>query len=213
MYNRLKELSPDSPDQFYKAWPDVRQTADRWKPLLGPLCAALVGQPSFYSHTRGDWIALTHSVLQRFDVAVPEEVATAVVKVYTVTQQNLVQLPEHVHITLQHFGLLNEVAVINPSRVSQLIADCLPHLTDTDRLHLLRYFSLNGTALDALLNQQLLPLADGTYGAFKGRPGVPVFWCHHDLAQLFPGLESQFCDSKVPADVNEYLRCLAESGK
>ena len=202
----------DNPEKFYTAWPDVITTEDRWKPLLEPVYLALVQQPCFYSHNRCAWTVLNHSVLQQVDVAVSEDVMQAVVKIYTLTQQNLVQLPQHVLVALRHFRLLNNVELINVTGVSRLISSCLPHLTQKDRLALLSYFSLYNSAHDVLLNQQLLPLADGTFGTFKNQRGVLVFWCRQDLAQLFPGLESRFCDSKVPADVNEYLRHLAESG-
>ena len=209
---RLQELAIDNPDRFYEAWPDVSTTEDRWKPLLEPLYLAIVQHPCFYSHTLCAWTALNHSVLQQVDVAVSEEVMRAVVKVYTLTQQNLVQLPKHILLTLRHFGLLDNVEVINVARVSQLTASCLLHLTQKEKLDLLSYFSLYDSAHDVLLNQQLLPLADGAFGTFKDERDAPVFWCHNDLAQLFPDIESRFCNSQIPADVNEYLHHLAESG-
>lgn len=201
---------------FYRAWPDVDSVHDRWRPLLKPLYTTLAQQPSFFSHTRGgQWLSLHQSVLQRFTESFSPEVKEAVVKVYSLNQENLVKLPKRVHKTLQEFSLLDDVQVITAARVSQLIPSCLPQLTRPDRLHLLHY--LCRYQLSLVLNLALMPLADGvTFEMFRSRQlgrFQTTFWCSNELLQLFPGLEAEFCDNNVTAEVREDLRRLAESGK
>ena len=204
-----------NPELFYRALPDIQVVQDRWQGLLRQVYKDLVQEESFYSHSRRVWLPLSQCVLQCFDpgLLLSEQVKAAVIKVYSVNEQNLVQLPGHVHNTLEQLGLLEGVEVINPSRTSELVASSLPHLTRTDKLWLLHYFCSCGDAHQCLLNQHLLPLADNTFGTFQYRHGLcEVFWSPANLLKLFPGIEAQFCDTNVPADVDDDLQSLAISG-
>ncbi|XP_070180537.1 sacsin-like [Littorina saxatilis] len=207
-----ERTSPQNPSLFYNAWPDTTLVQDRWSSLLEPLYEALTRKPCFFSHTTGRWVLLSESTLQQFNVEVSEQVQNAVVKVYTLTQQHLVQLPGHVLQALQHFRLLSNVEVINTTRVKQLTAACLHSLSNTDKLHLLTYFCFCNDAESILLSQQLLPLADGSFGTFREKSSSPVYLCQPDLLQLFPNLQSEFCDCKLPRHLTEGLRRLARSG-
>lgn len=217
-YYRLQELNLKDPGTFYRAWPDVGRVHDRWKPLLRPLYTVLAQQPSFFSHTRGgQWVSLHQAVLQRFTESFSLEVQQAVVKVYSLNQENLLELPGHVHNTLEEFGLLNGVQVIRARRVNQLIPSSFPRLTRQDKLCLLHYLCYYNSSL--VLDLALMPLADGvTFETFRsrqaGRSSAALkYWCSHELLRLFPGLEAEFCDNNVPADVREDLRRLAESSR
>ena len=213
---RLRELNHKDPKTFYRAWPDVGSVHDRWSPLLKPLYTSLAQQPIFFSHTRGgQWVSLNQAVLQCFTESFSEEVKKAVVKVYSINQENLVELPEQVLRTLQKLTLLDRMQVIKATRVSQLVPSTLSQLTRSDKLHLLHYLCCYDKSL--LLHLALMPLADGVnFGTFESRQSHQSssrFWCPEELVQLFPGLEKQFCDNNVSVDVRDDLRQLAESGK
>ena len=214
---RLKNTEAPNPEEFYAAWPDVNRVDDRWRPLLQPLYTALAAQPAFYSHSRGgEWVGLQEAVLEAFESDVAAEVREAVTRVYSLSDQSLVRLPDHVASTLRHLHLLQATDVISAGRLAQLLPRGLPALSRAHRLHVLLF--LGGHHDDAprlLRDQELLPLADGTFAAFEGRAqgSAVIRWCQDDLRQLFPGLEAEFCDSRVPSAIRDCLHKLALSGK
>ncbi|KAK7087749.1 sacsin-like [Littorina saxatilis] len=208
---RLQELNCGDPDTFYQAWPDARTVSDRWGPLLEPLYADLAQRHVFFSHVQGGrWVSLSQAVLQQ---QLPPEVKEAVLKVYTVNDENLVDLPKHVLRTLNSLGHLEHVEKVNARSVSRLIPSSLAHLTDRDKLSLLHYLCCHDQSL--LINLPLLPLASGHFGTFKSRQNRQSsvkFCCPEELNMLFPGLEAEFCSSDVPAYVREDLEDIAETG-
>ena len=202
---RLRELCHSTPELFYGAWPDVNAVNDRWKPLLKPLYTFLSQQQVFYSQNIcRQWVSLQQAVLQLFIENLSEQVKDSIVKVYSASQETLVQLPDHIHASLMEHGLLSSVRVTQPQYISQLIPKCLPQLTRSDRLNLLHYLIEQDMSL--LVNQPLMPMADGvSFGTFQSRGSSTTLWCPDDLAQLFPGLEKELCD-------HEDLRHVAQSG-
>ena len=213
---RLKNTDRPNPKEFYAAWPDVNIVDDRWKSLLQPLYTVLATQPSFYSHTQGgQWVFLRDAVLERFRQDIADEVKAAVTKVYSKSQQSLVRLPDHVFNTLQDLKLLQSTKTISAGHVGQLLSSSLPHLSHRDKLNVLLFLCGHDNGPDLVRNQELLPLADGTFAVFEGREqgSTVIHWCQDHLLQLFPGLESGFCDSQVPSAVTDCLCQLARSGK
>ena len=213
---RLKNTDRPNPKEFYAAWPDVYRVDDRWRSLLQPLYTVLATQPSFYSHTQGgQWVFLRDAVLERFSQDIVDEVKAAVTKVYSASQQSLVRLPDHVHNTLLHLELLQSTETISAGRVSQLLSSSLPHLSRCDKLHVLLFLCGHDNGPDLVRNQELVPLADGTFAVFEGREqgSTVIHWCQDHLLQLFPGLESEFYDNRVPSAVKDCLYELALSGK
>lgn len=159
----------------------------------------------------GHWVSLSQAVLQQ---QLPPEVKEAVLKVYTVNDENLVDLPEHVLRTLNSLGHLKHVQKMNARSVSRLIPSSLAHLTGRDKLSLLHYLCCHDQSL--LINLPLLPLASCRFGTFKSRQNRQSsvkFLCPEELNMLFPGLEAEFCSSDVPAYVREDLEDIAETGK
>ena len=220
---RLKKLHVDTPESFYAAWPDVTSVDDRWRPLVKPLYSMLVQQPVCYTPAKGGhWVPLAEAVLQyfgselvaRLGVGNEDEVLRTVVKVYSLTGQNLVKLPDHVLRTLRHHALLGDVNVINPLHVLDLLPACLDRLEDADKLSLLHYLCCHDDALRLLRNQPLLPLQNGSFGAFQDRERrSPVtYFCREELVLLFPGVESQFCRVGVCPALRQHLYRLAVSG-
>ncbi len=212
---RLKNTNRPNPKEFYAAWPDVNIVDDRWKSLLQPLYTVLATQPSFYSHTQGgQWVFLRDAVLERFSQDMADEVKAAVTKVYSKSQQSLVRLPDHVFNTLQDLKLLQSTKTISAGHVGQLLSSSLPHLSHRDKLNVLLFLCGHDNGPDLVRNQELLPLADGTFAVFEGREqgSTVIHWCQDHLLQLFPELKSEFCDNRVPSAVKDCLHKLALSG-
>ena len=212
---RLKNSDHPNPQEFYAAWPDVNSVDDRWRSLLRPLYTVLAKQSSFYSRIRaGQWVFLHDAVLDTFSQDVLDEVKAAVTKVYTVSEQKLVRLPDHVHKTLLHLELLQSTETISAERVCELLPCSLPHLSRGDKLHVLLFLCGHDNVHDLVGNQELLPLADGTFTVFKDRTqgSTVIYWCPDDLLHLFPGLDSEFCDNRVIPAIKDCLQELALSG-
>ena len=182
---------------------------------MRPLYTVLATQPSFYSHTQGgQWVFLRDAVLERFSQDMADEVKAAVTKVYSKSQQSLVRLPDHVFNTLQDLKLLQSTKTISAGHVGQLLSSSLPHLSHRDKLNVLLFLCGHDNGPDLVRNQELLPLADGTFAVFEGREqgSTVIHWCQDHLLQLFPELKSEFCDNRVPSAVKDCLHKLALSG-
>lgn len=143
------------------------------------------------------------------------EIKATVAKIYAVSGEKLVQLPDYVRNTLQELNLLQSAKVMTADRVRDLLPASLPHLSHADRLHVLQFLCCHEDALDLVKNQELLPLADGTFAQIKDcEDGSPMIcWCPSDLLQLFLGLESLFCQNNLPSAIEECLHKLVLSGK
>ena len=221
---RLKELHADYPENFYSAWPDVTSVHDRWRPMVRPLYNELVQRLAFNTPAKGgQWVPLSEAVLQRFEPELLEQLAVGngnevlktVVSVYSLTDQNLVELPEHVFRNLDHLGMLDNVEVINARHVvHHLLPHCLDRLEDVDKLNLLHYLCCHGDDDSLLRDQPLLPLQGGTFGVFRDRKerSPLIYFCREELLLLFPGLESRFCRVGLCPVLRQHLNRLAMSG-
>ncbi|PVD28631.1 hypothetical protein C0Q70_11225 [Pomacea canaliculata] len=153
------------------------------------------------------WIPLSKAVLQKFSSSTDPDVVQAVINIYIINRESLVQLPSHVMSGLEQLRLLNSAQTITPHHVSELILTCHQQLGDTEKLLLLQYLCSHGNEVQLLLDRCLLPLQNGSFGVFRRRGGGDeVFWCEDQMQELFPGLENMMCRSSVSVTVKDHLK-------
>lgn len=213
LFQRLQEIHNRTPEDFYKAWPDMTRVGCRWQPLVRTLYQTLSRDSVFHTSVPSDaWIPLPKAVLQKFSSSTDPDVVRAVINIYIINRESLVQLPSHVMSGLEQLRLLNSAQTITPSHVSELILTCHQQLGDTEKLLLLQYLCSHGNEVQLLLDRCLLPLQNGSFGVFRRRGGGDeVFWCEDQMQELFLGLENMMCRSSVSVTVKNQLKRLAES--
>ncbi|XP_025088800.1 sacsin-like [Pomacea canaliculata] len=215
LLHRLQEIHDKKPDEFYKAWPDVATVDNRWQPLVRTLYTRLSQGTFFHTSVPIDtWIPLSQAVLQNLPPSVEPKVVQAIIHIYTISNEKVVRLPHHVMSGLQQLSLENVAQTITPRHVSELVLTHHQYLHDEYKLLLLQYLCSHGNDPQLLVDRFLLPLQDGTFGAFSLRGKADeVFFCEKETQVLFPGLEKAMCSSNVSEIIKNHLKNLAKSGE
>ena len=219
---------------LYQVFPHWEKVSSRWQPLLIPLYQRLCTCPLFFTRVRGgQWVQLRDAVVMTSPAdELSEAAAAAVIRVYEVSQVNLVRLPSHVlrglteavlrtqqtsqqvseSIRGEGLSTLNKFDVVCPQHLSDLMKmdnRWSASLSREQKCLVLDYLCCHGDPF-LLEDLELLPLADGTFSACSDHV-VHVCRGQQDL-DLLPGLHDRLCFVTHPEGLHGRLQRLAESG-
>ncbi|XP_070206295.1 sacsin-like [Littorina saxatilis] len=201
-------------DVLYKLCPNHSKLTTHWQPLLAPFYQKLSVSRLFYTQLKGGhWVSLQEAVLMTSPAHddLDEDTEVAVVEVYAVCRVNLVRLPRHV------LHGLNEVSVTSVTAVSpQHLSDLMrsngtwsEKLSREKKSLILLYLCCHGNK-SILLDLELLPLADGSFGMCN-KHVAHVCRTQRELS-ILQGLHDRLCYVTSPDGLQQYLQELASSG-
>ena len=195
---------------FYKSWPNVgslrRNT--QWACLMSPVFSSILSQGVIWCKTpmAKEWVTPGTAVYIPRSGSLPDVVKNAL----STCGVKLAQVPANVWDACSHAGV--PITEVTPKFVrDELRASPHSYAGAQDKRELLIYCLSDGQYSD-LVNLQLLPLSDNSFGTFESCYSSAVYMCTSEFPKwLLPNLDHRLIDVTNDPDLNTTLILVAQS--
>ncbi|ELT96105.1 hypothetical protein CAPTEDRAFT_195081 [Capitella teleta] len=202
-------------DSIYAAFPDLTKVDRKWDSILPTMYSDLFKDPVVFTEANGgNWIHAKEAVFDTLDAG--DAAREAILEVLASADVKVAAVPMHVQEAVRVCCMM-VLGKMTPQIVSKAYKDV--QFSNTvhweKKLQLLRYF-LKLTRYDLLDGLELLPMANGGFSCIYANPRKAehhvYIACSKEVQELFPGMEDDFVDHELDADLQEMLQQASKRG-
>ncbi|XP_030642545.1 sacsin [Chanos chanos] len=200
----------------YHLWPDMNKIKhkNKWREVTTEMLKHLFQNKAVFCLAGNEDVWVTPSETVFPTRAIDPETMSAVTRVCTAQQENLVTIPDHVLEDVQcFFPEPDKIKWVTPSLIRDVLRRCeVEKLSKCDKLSLLGYV-LSDAKYNELWGLKLLPLSDGSFKSFTNEDKNTALIDNEKFPRvLLPFCREMFLPYDLCSKVFHHLRQLAATG-